>query len=158
MNMRRKDREVVDETLIDEIFTSGNICRIGLFDGEEVYIVPLNYGYKKTGTARRLYFHSAKEGRKISLIKNTDKAGFEIDIDYEPVTSDTPCGHSSKYKSIIGTGEIKILEDDEDKKSGMLEIMKHVTGKADWKLPEQAMKKVAVIELVVTKMSCKEHI
>ena len=45
--MRRKDREVLDETKIDEFIRNCDCCRIGFYDKEndEVYIVPLNFGY-----------------------------------------------------------------------------------------------------------------
>ena len=43
--MRRKDREVLDETKIDEFIRNCDCCRIGFYDKEndEVYIVPLNF-------------------------------------------------------------------------------------------------------------------
>ena len=45
--MRRKDREVLDEIKIDEFIRNCDCCRIGFYDKEndEVYIVPLNFGY-----------------------------------------------------------------------------------------------------------------
>ena len=45
--MRRKDREVLEEVKIDEFIRACDCCRIGFYDKEndEVYIVPLNFGY-----------------------------------------------------------------------------------------------------------------
>ena len=49
--MRRKDREVTDDYQIDTIITSCNCCRLGFYDQDSVYIVPLSFGYeKKAGT------------------------------------------------------------------------------------------------------------
>ena len=67
--MRRKDREVLDEIKIDEFIRNCDCCRIGFYDKEnnEVYIVPLNFGYSNVDNKRVFYFHGAKEGRKIEF-------------------------------------------------------------------------------------------
>jgi len=44
--MRRSDREVKDSARIDEIIRMCDCCRLGLVDGDGVYIVPLNFGFK----------------------------------------------------------------------------------------------------------------
>lgn len=78
--MRRKDREVKDDIKIDEIIRKSKVCRIGFNDNGEVYIVPMNFGYVHENNRRIFYFHSAKSGRKMDLIKANPKVGFEIDV------------------------------------------------------------------------------
>ncbi|MEE1312942.1 MAG: hypothetical protein UHS41_04245 [Lachnospiraceae bacterium] len=43
-----------------------------------MYIIPLNFGYEINDNAYVIYFHGAKEGRKIELIQKSTIAGFEI--------------------------------------------------------------------------------
>lgn len=43
--MRRKDREVHDFKKIMDIINKAKILRLGLFDGDYPYIVPLHYGH-----------------------------------------------------------------------------------------------------------------
>lgn len=83
--MRRKDREVLDEVKIDKFIRNCDCCRIGFYDKEnnEVYIVPLNFGYSHVDNKRVFYFHGAKEGRKIELISKTKKVSFEMDSNHE---------------------------------------------------------------------------
>ena len=69
--MRRKDREITDDYQIDTIITSCNCCRLGFYDQDNVYIVPLSFGYEKKAGTRIFYFHSAKQGKKIQLMKTT---------------------------------------------------------------------------------------
>lgn len=88
--MRRKDREVTDEARIDEIISRCNCCRIGFNDSGEVYIVPLNFGYVKQDGRRTFYFHSAKDGRKIDLVKDGYEVGFEMDCGYELHPGESP--------------------------------------------------------------------
>ena len=75
--MRRKDREVTDDYQIDTIITSCNCCRLGFYDQDSVYIVPLSFGYEKKAGTRIFYFHSAKQGKKIQLMKTNARVGFE---------------------------------------------------------------------------------
>ena len=66
--MRRKDREISDYSEIIRIIESCSVCRLGLMDENEAYIVPMNFGYIVENKELTLYFHSAKEGRKIDLM------------------------------------------------------------------------------------------
>ena len=43
--MRRKEREVTDESRIKEIILACGTCRVALNTGEAPYIVPLSFGY-----------------------------------------------------------------------------------------------------------------
>lgn len=67
--MRRQDREVTDSARIREIISSCSVCRLGFCDGDEVYIVPLNFGYEEVDGKYVFYFHGAKAGRKAELIR-----------------------------------------------------------------------------------------
>ena len=70
--MRRKDKEITDEKVINEILEKAKVCRLALFDKDYPYIVPMNYGYKDNA----LFFHVAKEGKKIDLIKRNNNVRF----------------------------------------------------------------------------------
>ena len=43
--MRRSEREITDTEEIQEILDECKTCHVAMRDGEEEYIVPLNYGY-----------------------------------------------------------------------------------------------------------------
>lgn len=45
--MRRKDREVTRHGDLMEMVARFKVCRLGLWDGREVYVVPLNFGYEE---------------------------------------------------------------------------------------------------------------
>jgi nitroimidazol reductase NimA-like FMN-containing flavoprotein (pyridoxamine 5'-phosphate oxidase superfamily) len=156
--MRRKDREVLDDRKIDEIINQSKICRIGFIDAGEVYIVPLNYGYVYENGKRVLYFHSAKEGRKIDLVKLNPTVGFELDTGFELWEADTACDYSAGYQSVIGNGVISIVDDFKEKKSALTKLMATNTGKTEWSFTPGRIDSVAVFKLEVTNISCKEHL
>ncbi|MDO5396704.1 MAG: pyridoxamine 5'-phosphate oxidase family protein [bacterium] len=155
--MRRKDREVTDFVKIENIISRCGCCRIGFYDDGEVYIVPLSFGYEAKDDTYVLYFHGAKEGRKIDLIRKNPYAGFEMDTDYAVNEADTACGYSARFQSVIGSGIVSIVSDPEEKKRGLILLMEHNTGKQGWDFDEKMINAVTVFKLEVTKISCKEH-
>ena len=158
--MRRKDREVLDETKIDGFIRACDCCRIGFYDkkNDEVYIVPLNFGYSNTDNKRVFYFHGAKEGRKIDLISKTKKVSFEMDTNHELIVGKMACNYSERYQCVMGTGLISFVEDKDEKIAALNEIMFQSTGKKDWDFPEPMLNGVAVFKIEVTSLSCKEHL
>ena len=155
--MRRKDREVTDSMKIADIISRCTCCRIGFYDNGEVYIVPLNFGYKAKNDTYIFYFHGAKEGRKIDLIRKNPKVGFEMDTNYALNDADIACDYSARFQSIIGNGIVSMVSEIEEKKLGLSLLMEHNTGKREWDFDEKMVNAVTVFKLVVTKMSCKEH-
>ncbi len=156
--MRRKDREITDNKRIDEIISKCRICRLGFNDNGKVYIVPLNFGFEEKDGKRIFYFHGAKEGRKIELIKTSPYAGFEMDTDYELITGNTACNYSAAYQSIIGNGSVSFVESIADKTQALNLLMYADTGKKNWSFPSEALENVCVFRLEVEEISCKEHI
>ena len=65
-----------DETL--RILKKYSYGRLVLAFQNEPYVVPVSYGYDQG----RIFFHSAKQGKKVDFIKNNDRVCFEVD-EYE---------------------------------------------------------------------------
>lgn len=156
--MRRKDREVTDEARIDEIISRCNCCRIGFNDSGEVYIVPLNYGYVKQDGRRTFYFHSAKDGRKIDLVKEDYEVGFEMDCGYELHPGESPCDCYAEFSSIIGNGNVSIVADPDEKILGLQSLMKHTAGKENCEFRPEMLDAVCVFRLDVDRLTCKVHL
>ena len=149
-HMRRKDKELTDLSKIEQIIKKTTVCRIGLVDNDEPYIVPVNFGYERNA----IYFHSALEGRKIELIKKHNKICFEIDTDVEIEKSDkSPC--AVKYRSGIGTGRAYILEDKEEKSRGMKLIIRQCI-EGEYSFSEDRLESVVVIKIDIENMTGKQ--
>jgi nitroimidazol reductase NimA-like FMN-containing flavoprotein (pyridoxamine 5'-phosphate oxidase superfamily) len=113
--MRKKEKEITDSLEIEAIIKKAEVCRIGLVDDDEPYIVPVCFGYEKN----TFYFHCAPEGRKIELIKKNNRVCVEIDADVEIIDAEKPCGWTTRYRSIIGVGRAVVLEKNEEKRHGL---------------------------------------
>lgn len=155
--MRRKDREITEKAKIDEIIRACQICRVGFNAEGQVYIVPLNFGYREEGDGRIFYFHGAKEGRKHEIMRLNPHVGFELDTNYELKTGPEACNYSAFYQSVIGTGIVTAIETTEAKRDALQVIMEHVTGRNDWTFPDAHLLNTGVFKLTVQELSCKEH-
>jgi nitroimidazol reductase NimA-like FMN-containing flavoprotein (pyridoxamine 5'-phosphate oxidase superfamily) len=156
--MRRKEKEItnIDEKL--KIIEKCKFCRIGLCENNQPYVVPLNYGYRYENGKLTLFFHGAAEGKKVDIIRNNNRACFEIDCDTNLIESDRACNYSYTFRSVIGFGEIKILETDEEKTAGLNYLMKHQTGKnTEYSFEENILKNVLVFKMDVQEFTGKEN-
>jgi hypothetical protein len=85
--LRRKEKEITDIKEIESIIQRSQVCRLALVDAGLPYIVPLCFGYKN----KMLYFHSAKEGQKIDILRRNRQVCFEFDIDARARSGKTAC-------------------------------------------------------------------
>lgn len=152
--MRRKDREITDRAEIISIIKKCDVCRLAMFDDKYPYIVPLNFGLNYDDNNIELYFHCAQEGKKLDLIAKNNNVGFEMDTSHKLVVSDTPCGCTMEYESIIGNGTIEIVSD-EKKEEALDYIMAQYTEKSNVAYSEQYLKVVTVLKLTVNNITCK---
>ena len=157
-HMRRKDREVTNPEKIEQIIKKCHCCRLGFNDNGQVYIVPMNFGCEQQEDSYVLYFHSAKEGRKIDLLLKNPNVCFELDTNYQLNEGSIACEYSARFQSIIGYGTAEIIEDAAEKKKGLCSIMKHNTGKDEWTFDDNMLNAVCVFKVVVSELSCKEHL
>ena len=127
--MRRHDKEISNISEMIDIVKDCKVCRIGLSDNNQPYVIPLNYGYSFNNNTLTLFFHSALEGKKLDIIKNNNSACFEIDCDTKLITAENACNHGYTFRSIIGFGNIVIMENQDEKIYGLNMIMRHQTGR-----------------------------
>jgi hypothetical protein len=119
--MRRIDRQITDIFEIESILTSATVCRIGLADANEPYIVPVCFGYMN----KIIYFHSAVFGKKISMLERNSRCCFEVDQSDSLIRSEKPCAVGIRYTSVIGFGRAHFISDNKEKKQGLNCILHH---------------------------------
>jgi len=146
--MRRKEREVIDRDQIESILKECRIMHLGIHDDPYPYVVPLNYGYQYNDEGMILYFHSAKQGRKIELLEANPMVAFTIDGLYELVPHQIACKNTLLYKSIMGNGKIEFVKEEFEKLEALKLIMTHQTGQ-EGDYSSSAVKEVMVIRINV---------
>ena len=101
------------------------------------------------------YCHSAKEGKKLDVIRKNASVAFEMDCQNALQHGETACTHSYYYASVLGEGKAEILEGDE-KRKGLSALMLHMAGRNNVFTAEMA-DKVAVIAIRVDALTAKKR-
>ncbi|NQT03245.1 MAG: pyridoxamine 5'-phosphate oxidase family protein [Planctomycetes bacterium] len=149
--MRRKDQEINDIATIEGIIRKGQVCRLALSENGRPYIVPLCFGYEDNN----LYFHTAREGKKLDILRKNDNVCFEIDIDQELVKGKKACNCSMKYRSVIGFGKAELIEDIERKRRAFNIIMQNYY-EGFFKYPEESIQNTVIIKVEIESMTGKK--
>lgn len=156
--MRRKDREITNKKDMLEILDSCRVCRLGLADGGQPYVLPLNYGYdwpeEETLT---MYFHSARAGRKLDIIAQNSRACFELDCNHKLVRGEHACDYSFGYASLIGFGRARIIIDAEEKQRALVRIMERQAGHGTYAFTETELKSVTVFCVEAAEVTGKRN-
>ncbi len=149
--MRRDDREITNCHEIESILQHAIVCRIGLAVGDEPYIVPVSFGFE----GRTIYFHSALEGKKISILKKNSRCCFEVDQFDNIIRGEGPCAWGMRYRSVIGFGSAHFIIDNEEKKKGLNCIMHHYGGETH-QFSDDEIENVCVIRIDIELMTGKK--
>lgn len=152
--MRRKDKEITNSSDLEVILQKAKVCRLGLFDGNLPYIVPVHYGYD-TG---EIFIHTAKEGKKIDLIKKNPKVCFEVELDHKVINTGIPCKWSTSYKSIIGYGTASFLTDIEEKKKALEILINHYSPDTVYNFSKKMVDSVSIIKITIDRMTGKQSL
>jgi len=149
--VRKKEKEITAHAAIDSIIQKSIVCRLGLSENNRPYIVPLCFGYRD----HTLYFHTAREGKKIEILRKNNQVCFEFDIDQELVTSDQACKFDMKYQSVIGFGRASLVEDPDSKQKALNVIMGHYADQS-YTFPDDILRKTGIIKVEIESISGKK--
>ena len=150
--MRRKDREITDHVALLAMLDKTAILRLGLWDGIEVYVVPLNFVRKD----ETLYFHSAGAGRKLEMLKSFPRVCFETEgpFSIDPGTGGGDC--TTLYQSLIGWGTVTSVED-ENEKVEALTALNRKFGAGTGPFPADLVSRTAVLRIDIERMTGKAN-
>lgn len=123
--VRRKDREITDSAEMYEILDRAFTGHLALCSGDEPYVVPLCFGVMNGA----VYFHCAREGRKLGIIAQNPRGCFQAQCDEDLVRSaERACGWGMLYKSVMMSGPLTVVADEQEKGAALLAIMKKYAG------------------------------
>ena len=161
--MRRDEFNVQDEKSINEILTECEYGTLSLISDNKPYSVALNF--VKYGNS--IFFHGAKEGKKIEAIKNNNLASFLVVKPYSLIPSyfsDTlaACPATQFFASVFIEGKIDFIEDVNKKSDVLNALMEKLQSDGGYEriaydkpMYTKMIEKTAILELKPTNISCK---
>lgn len=150
--MRRVDKEIKDQAVINRIISGCQVCRLGLARDNVPYVIPVSFGYD--GTA--IYIHTAQTGRKIEFFEANPAVCLEFEhaVTLKPHESE-PCNWSFSFQSVVGYGIISELTDPSEKNTALQMIMKQYS-QGEWSFSEAGVAGVRVWKIAIESLSGKQ--
>ena len=152
--MRRKKQALPqsDAEAVLKKGTSGVLSLTG--DDGYPYGVPISYVYEDG----KLYFHCAKSGHKLDAVRRNPKASFCV-IDQDQIV---PEEYTTYFRSVIAFGQIRILEDDQEKRAAIEKLALRYAPDDSAADREEAIRRewkpLCMLEMTVEHMTGKEAI
>ncbi len=159
MKMRRADREITDINKINEYLKTAPFMNLAINNENSFpYIVALNYGFEMIDNDIILYFHCAKQGRKINLLNENNLVGVQITSKSDLKRTEKAADYSTYYSSVYLEGVATLLEDKNDKIHGLNLLMKNVDFKGELSYPESVLNATYVYKIVCKNYSAKSSV
>jgi nitroimidazol reductase NimA-like FMN-containing flavoprotein (pyridoxamine 5'-phosphate oxidase superfamily) len=148
--MRRKEKQITAMAELEAVIRKALVCRLAMVDDGRPYIVPLCFGYQNN----TLFFHSAKEGKKLDILKKNKNVCFEFDVDAELKKGKSACDWGMTFQSVIGFGEASLVEDPSAKRSA-LDIIMRQYAEGSFAYTDTVVENTAIIRVAIANMTGK---
>lgn len=154
--MRRKDREVQGLDEISDILNRCDTVRIAFQGDKYPYMVPVSFGAELVDGKVILYFHCARQGMKLDLLKANARVCVEGDIFIKTETTDH--GITTRYESVIGFGECVLVENTDEIIHGLRLLTEHY-GYHDYSLDRcRGLEHLFVGKIVIDEITGKRNL
>ena len=152
--MRKASREITDSFELKMLLDGCQTMRLGLHDEPYPYIVPLSFGWEEKDGKIVLYFHCAKEGKKLDLIEKNANVCAEFDTlgGYKS----TAHGVTADYRSIIAFGRAERVYG-EELVHGLELLLQHCHVEGYSARECAATELTAVVKITVERLTGKER-
>lgn len=151
--MRLRNNEVKEIEEIHRIIEKCDVIRVGMSVNNIPYIVAMNFAFKDNV----FYFHGAKAGRKIDMIKANPHVCFEMDTNHALVgESERACDWTMTYTSVMGTGLMTIIDDWEQKREALNLLMAQYGGHEVYDYEDSMLNRIGIMKLQIKEMTGKK--
>jgi len=150
--MRKSNQEITDPSIVEEILSKSEICRIAMVDDGKPYLLPFNYGYKDNC----IYIHSAVSGKKLDVLQKNNSVCFEIEQFEGIYKHEKACKWTTTYRSVVGYGTVEIITDFDKKINGLEIIMAQHGDPEEHEFEARQINTMVILKLSITSLCGKQ--
>lgn len=154
--------EIKDKLIINNMMRNAEYGTLALSSDEIPYSVPINFVHEDS----IIYFHGSQSGRKKQIIKANPKVSFSIVENFSIIASyfsskeELACPATQFFKSISIDGEVKIVEDKDEKIKALTLLMQKLQPEGGYKpfddeAYDKMIKATAVLRLDIKNLRAK---
>ena len=149
--LRRAERQISLSASWDFVKNS-EVIRVGVNTEKRPYIIPLNYVVVND----YIYFHSAKEGRKVDLFSEGLEVTAELDKLIKIKEEQKGCSYSCYYQSVMIEGNLFKVFEVEEKVDALNKLVEKYATQDFGKVTSKDVKRVFVYKIEVISITGKE--
>ena len=156
--MRRHDRELKDETLIQDFLAKAEYGVVGTSVDDQPFLTSLLFYYDPM--LHSVFLHTARQGRLLKNIEKNPNVCFSVAALGRYLPADVALEFSVEYQSVISFGTASIVEDPLEAERALLGLLeKHFPhlhpGKDYRSITKDELKKTAIIKIQIEAWSAK---
>ena len=121
-HVKRKDKEITDVATLKGILRSAKHVTIALCMNNQPYLATLSHGYDENRNC--IYFHCAREGKKLDYIKSNNIVWGQAMLDYG--YSEGECNHL--FATVQFQGKATLLNKLEEKRQAAECMIRQIDG------------------------------
>ncbi|MDO9083597.1 MAG: pyridoxamine 5'-phosphate oxidase family protein [Humidesulfovibrio sp.] len=144
-----------DQAVVAEILNRAEYVTLALVDDEGPYSVPVNAAFAD-GV---LYLHSSRKGRKAEALRRAVGAGarvaFSAAVDLAPKTGELACQWGYMFRSVLGSGLVRVVEPSGDKVAVLNALMRKHAGRDDFAFDQGILDKTLVVAIDVDRATAR---
>jgi len=157
--MRRKDKEIPNRPELESILARAQVCRLAMASegagGPAPYVVPVFSAFR----GGRLYVHCAEEGRKLEVLARNPRVCVEVDECRGIRPADKPCAFTSMFRSVIGFGTVRRIDDPQAKREALDLLMAKYAGRATgpgFEFSDATLQHTVILEIRLEELTGKQ--
>ncbi len=127
--------EIKDENIINQVLDNAEYGTLAICHENKPYSLPINFVRVQSS----IYFHGAKKGKKIDILKNNSLASFSVVEAFSMIQSyfsskdNLACPATQFFKSIMIDGKITFIEDYDEKVLALQKLMEKLQPEGKYK-------------------------
>lgn len=118
--MRSSRREITERAELEQVLAKAEVLFLALHDTPAPYVIPLTFAYEDGA----FWFHCAREGTKLDLIRRDPRVGFSAVADARIVPGAAACDFTATGRSVVGRGTARIVTDPDGRRRGLDALMR----------------------------------
>lgn len=155
--MRRSER-MMNAKESEQFLAEVQVGRLGTSLKNEPYVTPLNFLYQKD----RIYFHCAKDGKKLTNLIENKRVCFEVD-EFSGIKNveegKAACSSTAYYRSVVAFGDARIIKSIDDRKRILEKLVaKYLHLDTRPVFNEETLRRVTIVEIQISQITGKKHL
>lgn len=103
-----------------------------------------------------MFFHSANQGQKLDMIRQNNRACFQVTVGHRLIETRIRCNCGMEYRSVVGRGRIYFVTDPAEKIDGLNAVVHHYHGQDRPRYNEAYVRAVTVLRLDIEELTGKQ--